>query len=97
MLAANKKGPMTCPTMLFVDKAGWGKSFRRMLQSDKDCPREEYCCLAISRSVATCSGKLKRVRLSWYLPLKNLGCMHAHQRLDINGNDNLNAFQLMMS
>lgn len=75
MLAANKKGPMTCPTMLLVDRAGWGNAFRRTVQSDRACPApEEYCCRAISLSVATCKGRLKVVRLSWYLPLKNLGC-----------------------
>ena len=76
MLAANRKGPMTCPTMLLVDRAGWGKPFRRTVQSDRACPAREYCCRAISLSVATWRGRLNMVRLSWYLPLKNLGCKH---------------------
>lgn len=64
MLAANRKGPMTCPTMLLVDRDGWGKAFRRMLHSDRACPAREYCCRAISLSVATCRGRLNRFKLS---------------------------------
>lgn len=79
MLAANRKGPMTCPTMLLVDRDGWGKAFRRTVQSDKACPAREYCRRAISLSVATWRGRLKRFRLSWYLPLKNLGCKSTHR------------------